>query len=74
MGKYKVVLEDLDRVGARVIVDAVNSADVVAIDEVGPMELCSEEFRKAVKEAIESGKLVLGVVHGNARDPLIEFH
>lgn len=71
VGKYGVNLEDLDKVGAVAIVKAVKKADVVAIDEVGPMELHSRKFKEAVKEAAESGKLVVGTVHWRARDKLI---
>jgi nucleoside-triphosphatase len=35
------------------------------------MELFSQKFKQAVKQALESRKLVLAVVHGKARDPLI---
>ncbi|MEM3788944.1 MAG: nucleoside-triphosphatase, partial [Candidatus Bathyarchaeia archaeon] len=44
----------------------------VAIDEIGPMELFSENFRQAVAKALESGKLVIAVVHWKARDKLID--
>ncbi|MCK4482728.1 hypothetical protein KAU55_05840, partial [Candidatus Bathyarchaeota archaeon] len=39
---------------------------------IGPMELYSEPFIEAVKEAVESGKLVVGTIHWKARDKLIE--
>jgi nucleoside-triphosphatase len=51
---------------------AVKECDVIAVDEIGPMELFSEKFRKAVKEAVESGKLMVGVVHWKARDKIID--
>ena len=44
---------------------------VVAIDEIGPMELFSEKFKEATRKALESSKPVLAVVHGKARDKLI---
>ena len=72
VGRYGVNLEDLERVGVKAIVDAVERSDVVVVDEVGPMELFSEEFRKAVKRAVECGKLVVGVVHWKAEDRLID--
>lgn len=72
IGKYRVNLEDLDNIGAEAVATAVENADVVAIDEIGPMELHSERFREAVKKAVESGKLVIGTVHWKARDALIE--
>jgi nucleoside-triphosphatase len=72
VGKYRVNLEDLEAVGAEAISRAVEECDVIAIDEVGPMELFSERFRMAVGKAVESDKLVVGVVHWKARHKLIE--
>ena len=73
VGKYRVNLEDLNNVGVDAILKAVKDCDVVAIDEIGPMELFSEKFRQAVKEVVESGKLVIGVIHWRAKDKLIEM-
>jgi nucleoside-triphosphatase len=72
VGKYRVNLEDLDSVGAEAILRAVKECDVIAIDEIGPMELFSEKFRMAVGKAFESDKLVVGVVHWKARHKLID--
>jgi len=72
VGKYRVNLEDLNHVGAAAIEKAVKKTDVVAIDEVGPMELHSQKFKEAVEKAVESGKLMVGTVHRRARDKLID--
>jgi len=72
VGKYRVNLEDLNSIGAEAIMEAVDKCDVIAIDEVGPMELFSEKFKEAVKRAVQCGKVVVGVVHWKARDRLIE--
>ena len=72
VGKYRVNLKDLDSVGVEAILKATRESDVIAIDEIGPMELFSENFRRAVREAVESGKLVVGVVHSKARDRLVD--
>jgi nucleoside-triphosphatase len=71
VGKYRVNLQDLESIGAKAIVEAVEKCAVVAVDEVGPMELYSQRFKQAVRQALNSGKLVLAVVHAKARDPLI---
>ena len=71
VGKYRVNMEDLDCIGAKAIADAVENCNVIAIDEIGPMELFSEEFKEAVRKALKSRKLVLAVVHWKAQDPLI---
>jgi len=72
VGRYRVNLEDLNSIGVEAIGKAVEGFDVVVIDEVGPMELFSERFKEAVRRAVESGKVVVGVVHWKARDRLIE--
>jgi nucleoside-triphosphatase len=72
VGRYRVNLEDLDGIGVEAILKAVENFRVVAIDEVGPMELFSEKFRKAVERAVESRKLVVGVIHWKGRNILID--
>jgi nucleoside-triphosphatase len=72
VGKYHVNLADLDSIGAEAIMKAIEDCDVIAIDEVGPMELFSEKFRMAVGKAVECEKAVVGVVHWKAKDRLIE--
>ncbi|MBS7646562.1 MAG: NTPase [Candidatus Bathyarchaeia archaeon] len=72
VSRYRVNIADLDSVGVEAILKAVRECNIIAIDEIGPMELFSEKFRKAVQEAVESGKLVAGVIHWKARDKLVE--
>jgi len=72
LGKYRVNLIDLENVGAKAIVDAAEREDVIVVDEIGPMELFSLKFKEAVEKAIESRKLVIGVVHRKAEDKLID--
>jgi len=67
VGKYRVCLEDLSGVGAKAILRACREADLIVIDEVGPMELYSKEFKEAVLEALNSDKMVLGTIHYRAR-------
>jgi len=71
IGKYRVDSEDLDKIGTEAICSAVKDADVIVIDEVGPMELTSTRFNDAVRAALGCGKPVLGTVHRNAQDPLV---
>jgi nucleoside-triphosphatase len=64
VGKYRVCLEDLERVGVAALRRAVDQADlsVVVVDEIGKMELTSPAFREAVLAALESPKPVLATV------------
>jgi len=71
VGKYRVNLKDLNSVGALSIEEAVRSSDVIIIDEIGPMELYSPEFKRAVNNAVNSSKPVLGTIHWRAKDMLI---
>jgi nucleoside-triphosphatase len=69
LGKYRVRLDDLDRIGARAIEEALQS-DLIVVDEVGPMELSSKRFVSAVDKAIASDKPMLIVLHQWSQHPL----
>lgn len=71
IGRYHVNIEDLNGIGAQAIFTAVENCDVIAIDEIGPMELFSEKFKEATRKALESSKLVMAIVHWKAQDRLI---
>ena len=71
VGRYRVNLEDLSAVGAAGLAKAAAHSEVIVIDEVGPMELVSPEFRKAVKACLASGKPILAVVHERLEDDLL---
>jgi nucleoside-triphosphatase len=71
VSRYRVNIEDLSGIGAEAILVAVKNCDVVAVDEIGPMELFSEKFKEATRKALESGKLVVAVVHWKAQDSLL---
>ena len=71
VGKYNVNLKDLDIIGTTAITQALEKCDVIVIDEIGPMELFSQKFKQVVTQALESKKLMLTVVHGKAKDPLV---
>lgn len=70
VGKYRVNISDLEKVGVNAIMHAIEKCDVIVIDEVGKMELFSPKFVKAVEEALASNKIVLGTVHMRASHPL----
>jgi nucleoside-triphosphatase len=71
VGKYRVNIEDLNAIGTQALIDAVEKCQVIAIDEIGPMELFSEEFKQAAWKALDSRKLVIAVVHWKAKNILI---
>ncbi len=66
VGRYRVCLEAED-VASRVS-ELFGSADLIAIDEIGPMELRSPGIRRAILSALRSGKPGLFVAHYRLSD------
>jgi nucleoside-triphosphatase THEP1/uncharacterized protein with PIN domain len=62
VGKYGVNREDLERIGVGALDGAIASSDLVVMDEIGRMELCSESFQEAVGRALDSPKPVFGTI------------
>lgn len=63
VGKYKVILEDLEEIGVKSILKGLKRKDsLIVIDEIGKMELFSEEFKKTVKKALDAENKVLGTI------------
>ncbi len=60
--EYRINIRDLEEVGVTSVLEAVESADVVVIDEIGRMELFSDRFRDAVLKVVRSGKTVLATI------------
>lgn len=71
VGRYRVNLADLAKVGAAGLEAAATSSELIVIDEVGPMELVSPEFRRAVRKCMDSQKPILAVVHERLEDDLL---
>lgn len=73
IGKYRISLNSLAGIAVNALEYAKEHSDLIVCDEVGPMELLSPEFRRAVHSAIlESSKPSICVVHKRYTDPLIE--
>jgi nucleoside-triphosphatase len=71
VGRYRVNLTDLANIGGKALGEASSSSELIVVDEVGPMELVSPEFRKGVRRCIDSGKPMLAVVHERLEDDLL---
>jgi nucleoside-triphosphatase len=71
VGKYRVNLQDIERIGVGAIMRAIHEAEVVVVDELGPMELNSTRFIEAVDAALASSKNFLGTIHKHASHPLV---
>lgn len=73
IGKYKVKLQDLTRIGIHSIDIALEKADFIVIDEIGPMEIQKSNFQKKVIKALDSPKPVLGIIHWKMKNPIINL-
>lgn len=73
-GMYYVKTEPLDRIGVAAIRESIadEDVDIIIIDEVGKMEMHSEEFNKAVKEALDCPKPIIMTLHKKSRNPLLQ--
>ena len=69
VGRYGVNLEAIQDVGVTAISSAVAEADLVIIDEIGKMELFSEDFCNETLNALDTKK-VLGTIGYNLSHPL----
>ena len=59
-------------IGVAAIERACEEADIIIIDEVGKMEVESEAFVKAVRDALETDKPMLLTLHKKSRNPLLQ--
>jgi nucleoside-triphosphatase len=62
ISKYGVDLTVLDSIGVDSMKCALEQKDLIIIDEIGPMEILSDHFRKAVLEILDRDVLVLGTI------------
>src|SRR5438132_7001687 len=59
IGRYSVDSEDLEEIGVAALKRAAEgSADLVLVDEIGPMEMTSSAFRGALAELLSAGRIV----------------
>ena len=71
VGRYRVNLTDLANIGGAALESASSKSELIVVDEVGPMELVSPEFRRGVQMCVDSGKPMLAVVHERLEDDLL---
>lgn len=62
LGIYGIDVKGFERI-ALAALDAVNKCDVVAIDEIGTMELFSDSFRNKLLEILDTEKTIIAVLH-----------
>lgn len=62
VNKYKVNIKDLEEIGVRSILKALEEDKIIIIDEVGKAEMFSNKFRQVVLAGLNSGRKVLGTI------------
>lgn len=72
IGKIGVDVAKLNSVGVEAIKDACETCDVIVIDEVGKMEVESEEFCQTVKDSLDVDKPMIITLHKKSRNPLLQ--
>ena len=70
--QYLVDIEVLETLGVDAINQASEEADIIIIDEVGRLEVESEIFVNAVKDALETDKPLILTLHKKSRNPLLQ--
>jgi len=63
VSKYRVNVKNVDEMSEAAISRALRGADFVVIDEIAPMEMHSEGFKRAVQAALDSPKPLLAIIH-----------
>jgi len=71
IGKYFVDIKTLETIGVAGILNGLDSAEVVIIDEVGPMELYSNSFINAVRRLLSRDIPAILTVHYRASHPIV---
>ncbi len=72
VGKYCVNTEAAAAIGVNAIKKALENADLIAIDEIGPMELSVPQLKSAIYEVLGSNKVLLAVIHWKLKDSLLK--
>ena len=69
VGSYGVLINEASKLVEKALRYAIEKADVIAVDEVGPMELKLPVFKPLLLEALRSQKPAILVVHIKLNDP-----
>lgn len=74
IGDYGVDIAALDKVGVPAIEQAINDEEtnIIIIDEIGKMQMLSENFCEMVIEALDSDKPIMVTLHKKSRTPLLQ--
>ena len=71
ISKYGIDIEAFEKVAIPALEWALEFADLVAIDEIGNMEVHSEKFKQLVEQTLDAKK-VIATISFRSKDPFIE--
>lgn len=69
---YNVDLDALNQVGVRAIEEAVEKEDLILVDEIGKIEVKSDEFNRVVKGALDVKKPMIITFNKKSRNSLLQ--
>jgi nucleoside-triphosphatase len=74
IGKYRVNMSDLVKIGVGAVQRAIQekATTIIAVDEIGPMELTCSDFVQAIDRVIKSSKTLLATVHYRELDQILK--
>lgn len=62
VGRYGIDLRSFEAIGVEALRRALLDCELIVVDEIGKMELCSEGFKEALEAALKSEKPILGTI------------
>ena len=62
VGRYGVDVASFERIGVHALREALRREGCVFVDEIGKMELCSNAFRQAAEEVMDSDHPVIATI------------
>jgi len=71
VGKYRVNRANVDSVCAAAFPRAFDEADLLIVDEIAPMEVYSDEFRRQVRRALDGDLPLIAAIHYHATEGFI---
>ncbi len=73
VGSYIIVSDNLEQIGVSALERSINgAADLVIVDEIGPMEMTSTSFRDNISRILNGRKTVVATVKFGSRYPEVE--
>lgn len=71
VGKYRVNVAHVDSVCATAFQRAYDDADLLIVDEIAPMEVYSDEFRRQVRRGLDGDLPLIAAIHYHATEGFI---